>query len=336
MRRLLFVALALAAVPASAQPSPPGGNNAAWTPLRTPDGHPDLQGVWLNNSATPLERPKAFEGKPRLSDEEVAELRKRAARIFDASVNSDFAGGDGFYLALLVNPDRYRNPAATGGSTEMIEREIDERTSLIQDPPDGRIPPLTPEGQQRIASRPAPVGGGLRVPAGPEEFSPALRCLTYGVPRFGAGNVANAGSLGYYEIVQTKDYVVLMLEAIHEARIIPLAGQPHLPESLRLWGGDPRGRWEGDTLVVETTNFAPYVNFLGSAEHLNLVERFTRTAADTLTYEITLNDPTTWTTPWIVVIRLKQSSDRLFEYACHEGNYDVMRSMLLGARAQEK
>jgi hypothetical protein len=336
MRRVLFTALALlAAVPASAQPSAPAGN-AIWTPPRTADGHPDLQGVWLNNSATPLERPKALEGKPRLSNDEVAELKKRAARIFDASVNSDFAGGDGFFLALLANPDRYRNPGSTGGSDAMIEREIEDRTSLIQDPPDGRIPPLTPEGQQRIASRPAPVGGGLRVPAGPEDFSPALRCLTYGVPRFGAGNVANAGALGYYEIVQTTDYLMLTLEAIHEVRIIPLAGRPHLPASIRLWSGDSRGRWDGDTLVVETTNFAPYVNFLGSAESLQLVERFTRTAADTLTYEITLNDPTTWTKPWTVVIRLKQSRDRLFEYACHEGNYDVMRGMLLGARAHDK
>jgi len=336
MPRLLFAALALlTAIPASAQPSAPAGN-AIWTPPRTPDGHPDLQGVWLNNSATPLERPKALEGKPRLSTEEVAELKKRAARIFDASVNSDFAGGDGFFLALLANPDRYRNPGSTGGSDAMIEREIEDRTSLIQDPPDGRIPPLTLEGQQRIASRPAPVGGGLRLPAGPEDFSPALRCLTYGVPRFGAGNVANAGTLGYYEIVQTTDYFVLTLEAIHEARIIPLTARPHLPASMRLWSGDSRGRWDGDTLVVETTNFAPYVNFLGSAENLHLVERFTRTAADTLTYEITLNDPTTWTKPWTVVIRLKQTRDRLFEYACHEGNYDVMRGMLLGAGARDK
>ena len=336
MRHAILVAIALLAVaPAAAQtPAPP--RNAGWTPPRTPDGHPDLQGVWLNNSATPLERPKGLEGKPRLTDEEVAELKRRAVRIFDASVNSDFAGGDGFFLALLANPDRYRNPNSTGGSEAMIAREIEDRTSLIQDPADGRIPPLTSEGQQRVASRPAPVGGGSRVPAGPEDFSPALRCLTYGIPRFGAANLANAGPLGYYEIIQTSDYLALTLEAIHEVRIIPLAPRPHLPPTLRLWTGDPRGRWEGDTLVVETTNFAPYVNFLGSSEHLRLVERFTRTAADTLTYEITLHDPTTWVKPWTVVIRLKRSLDRLYEYACHEGNYDVMRGMLLGARAQEK
>jgi hypothetical protein len=326
MRHALLLAIALlAAAPTAAQ-----------TPPRTPDGHPDLQGIWLNNSATPLERPKELAGKPRLSAEEVAELKWRAARIFDAGVNSDFAGGDGFFLALLANPERYRNPNSTGGADAMIDRDIEDRTALIEDPADGRIPPLTPEGQQRVSNRPAPVGGGARIPAGPEDFSPALRCLTYGVPRFGAANLANAGPLGYYEIVQTPDYLVLMLEAIHEVRIIPMTQRSHLPPALQLWNGDSRGRWDGDTLVVETTNFAPYVNFLGSAENLQLIERFTRTAANTLTYQVTLNDPTTWTRPWTVEIHLKRSEDRLFEYACHEGNYDVMRGLLLGARAQEK
>jgi hypothetical protein len=336
MRYAILVAIVLLAAAPTAGQAPARTRNAAWAPPRTPDGHPDLQGVWLNKSATPLERPKELEGKPRLSGEEVAELKRRAARIFDPSLNSDFAGGDGFFLALLANPDRYRNPNSTGGSDAMIDREIEDRTSLIEDPADGRIPPLTPEGRQRVSSRPGPVGGGSRVPAGPEDFSPALRCLTYGIPRFGAANLSNAGPLGYYQIFQTSDYVVLTLEAIHEVRIIPLAPRPHLPRTIRLWAGDSRGRWEGDTLVVETTNFAPYVNFLGSAEELHLVERFTRTAADTMTYEVTLNDPTTWTKPWTVVIRFKQSLDRLFEYACHEGNHDVMRGMLLGARAQEK
>jgi hypothetical protein len=335
MRHALLVAIALlAAAPVAAQTAAP--TRDGWTLPRTPDGHPDLQGVWLNSSATPLERPNELEGKPRLTVEEVAELKRRAARIFDGGVNSDFAGGDGFFLALLANPDRYRNPNSTGGADAMIERDIEDRTSLIEDPADGRIPLLTPEGQRRVSSRPAPTGGGLRVPEGPEDFSPALRCLTYGIPRFGAANLSNAGPLGYYEIIQTSDYVVLMLEAIHEVRIVPLRPRPHLPGTLHLWSGDSRGRWEGDTLVVETTNFLPYVNFLGSAENLRLIERFTRTAADTLTYEITLNDPTTWTKPWTVVIRLKRSLNRLFEYACHEGNHDVMRGMLRGARAQEK
>jgi hypothetical protein len=290
----------------------------------------------LNKSATPLERPKALEGRATLTDEEVAELRKRAARLFDGSGSSDFAGGDSFFQALLANPERYRNPNATGGSDDMVEREFDNRTSLIVDPPDGKIPPLTPEGQERFARSPAPAGGGARLPEGPEDFSTALRCITYGVPRLGVTNTTGAGPLGYYQIVQAPGYVTLVLEAIHEARIIPLDGRPHLPGSIRQWSGDSRGRWEGDTLVVDTTNFSSSDNFMGSAENLHLRERFTRVAPDTINYEITVSDPTTWTKPWTAVIRLRQSNERIFEYACHEGNYTVMRGMLAGARVQEK
>jgi hypothetical protein len=130
--------------------------------------------------------------------------------------------------------------------------------------------------------------------------------------------------------------VVLVGEAIHDARIIPLNGRPHLPQGIRQWHGDSRGRWEGNTLVVDTTNFSPQTNFMGSAENLHLVERFTRVDPDTIEYEITLNDPTTWTKPWTAVIPLKKSQDRIYEYACHEGNYDVMHGVLAGARAEEK
>ena len=323
MRRTLLAALVmLSAVPAAAQTS-------------RLDGHPDLQGVWLNNSATPLERPKALEGKPLLTDEESAELKRRAARLFDRTGVSDFASGDAFFQALLTNPDRYDNPGATCGSNAMIDREFENRTSLISDPPDGRIPPVTPEGRARLASRPPAAGGG-RLPAGPEDLSPSLRCLTYGVPRVGTTNVSSAGPLAYYQIVQTPGYVVLAMEAIHEARIIPVDGPPHLPEAVRQWSGDSRGRWEGDTLVIETSNFSPSSTFLGAAENLRLVERLTRVAPDTINYEVTIDDPTTWTKPWTVMISLKQQQTRLYEYACHEGNYYVMRGMLLGARAQEK
>jgi hypothetical protein len=292
--------------------------------------------VWLNNSATPLERPKALEGRQVLTDEEVAELKRRARRLFDGGANSDFAGGDNFFLALLENPQRYENPNVTGGSDAMIEREIDNRTSLIVDPPDGRIPPFTPEGRERNARSPSPTGAGERLPAGPEDLSNALRCLTYGTPRIGTANFTAAGPLGYYEIVQTRDYVVLVLEAIHEARIIPTDGRPHLPDTIRMWSGDSRGRWEGDSLVVDTRNLSPSSNFMGSAEHLHLVERFTRVAPDRIDYEITVDDPTTWTKPWTAVVRLKQQSGSLLEYACHEGNFDVMHGILSAARAKEK
>lgn len=342
MRHAVCAALVtLIVAPTLAQTSPSARTTKttttkAWTPPRTPDGQPDLQGIWLNNGATPLERPKQLEGKTALTDEEVAELKRRAARLFDDSVNSDFAGGDGFYLALLANPERYRNAGSTGGSDTMVEREFDNRTSLISDPPDGRIPPLTAEGRERLAKAPTPTGAGQRPIGGPEDFSLPLRCISYGIPRLGTTNVAGAGPLGYYQIVQTAGYVVLFLEAIHEARIIPLTGRAHLPDGLRQVGGDSRGHWEGQTLVVDTTNFSPLGNFMGSAGGLHLVERFTRAAGDTLDYEITISDPSTWTKPWTAVIHLKQRDEPIYEYACHEGNYDVMRGMLLGARAQQK
>ena len=303
-----------------------------WTPPRTPDGQPDLQGVWLNNSATPLERPKALEGRQFLTDDEVAEFKQRAGRLL-ADENNDFAGGDNLFLAVLANVAQYKNPNATGSTLEMIEREFDNRTSLIVDPADGKIP-WTPEGRHR---QDAAVAAGLAVaPGGPEDLTGAMRCITYGVPRVGVNNTSGAGPLGYYQIVQARGYVVLTLEAIHEARIIPLDGRPHLRESLRQWSGDSRGRWEGNTLVVDTTNFSPQGNVMGSTERLHVVERFTRVAPDRINYEITLNDPTAWTKPWTAVIRLKQSPDAIYEYACHEGNYETMRGILAPARVKEK
>jgi hypothetical protein len=299
-----------------------------------PDGKPDLQGIWLNNDATPLERPKALEGKRLLSDEEVARLKKNAARLFAGDVDSDAAGGDNFFLAALANPDVYKNGNATGTGVG-ANREIDNRTSLIVDPPDGKMPPLTPEGQQRrLAANAAALAGPTpSLPAGPEDLSSFIRCLTYGAPRLGG---AAASYHNYYQIVQTPDYIMLLSEAMHDARIIPLDGRPHLPQPIRRWLGDSRGRWEGSTLVVETTNFSPKSSLLGSAENLHMVERFTRTAIDRITYEITLTDPTTWATPWTAVVRLKQTNDKMYEDACHEGNQNVMTDILAGARFAEK
>src|SRR5262245_22697636 len=194
----------------------------SWTPPLTPYGQPDLQGVWLNKSATPLERPKALEGKPFLTDQEVAELKNRAERLFDVNANADFAGGDNYFLALLTNPDQYKNPNATGSVVAMINRDIENRTSLIVDPPDGKIPAYTAEGRERNARHPAPNSIGPRPPSGPEDLSNALRCVTYGVPRLGTTNIDGAGPLGYYQILQTPGYVVLFMEMIHETRIIPL------------------------------------------------------------------------------------------------------------------
>lgn len=341
-RRFLALLLTLAAVVAHAAsiagqvpaaPAGPGRTHPidAWTPVLGPDGHPDLQGVWLNNSATPLERPKALEGRQFLTDDEVTELRKRADRLFK-NTNADFAGGDAVFLAALANVDQFKSATATGTTFEMIEREFDNRTSLIVDPPDGRIPSLTPEAQRRKAAADAIR---RRPFEGPEDLNHVERCLTYGVPRL-SGTNTGAGPMGYYQIVQTPSYVVLFLEAVHEARIINLDGRPHLSASVRQWQGDSRGHWEGQTLVVDTTNFSASNNFMGSSDRLHLVERFTRVAPDRIDYEITIDDLSTWTAPWTAVIRLKRSADRLFEYACHEGNLEILRDMFAGARASEK
>ena len=291
----------------------------------------DLQGVWVNNDATPFERPKALEGRQFLTDAEVAELKQRADRLFKYG-NNDAASGDNVFLAALANVEHYQNPAghSTSGSAEMMERVFDNRTSLIVDPPDGKIPALTPQGRRRKAAADAVV---LRPPASPRNTTNANRCITFGVPRLG-GNLG-AGGFAYYQILQTPGYVVFFMEAIHEARIIPVDGRPHLPSNVRQWTGDSRGHWEGKTLVVDTTNFSPQSYFMGSAENLHLVERFTRVAPETLKYDVTVDDPTTWTKPWTASLRLHQTQEAIYEFACHEGNYDVMVGMLGAARADK-
>jgi len=336
-RRLLWWSSVFAAMVGSAssivgQAPPSDGSRATaqWKAPVGPDGHPDLQGVWLNDSATPLERPKALEGRQTLTDEEVAELRRRADRLFK-NTNADFAAGDAVFLVALADIDHFKSAAATGTTTEMIERKFDNRTSLIVDPPDGRIPPLTPEAQQRTAAARA---RRQRPFEGPEDLTLIERCLTYGVPRL-SGTNTGAGPLGYHYIVQTSSEIVLFHEAVHEARIIRLGG-PHPPPSVQLWEGDSRGRWEGKTLVVDTTNFASRNDFMGSSEHLHVVERLTRVAPDRIDYQITVDDPTTWTKPWTAVIWLNKSDARLYEYACHEGNQEIVRNMLLGARFSER
>ena len=307
--------------------APPAPAATNWALPRTSDGQPDLQGVWLSNGATPLERPKGLEGRPFLTDAEVAELKKRAARLFKEA-NSDFASGDNAFLAAYANVNRYENPNISQGSTvDMVDREFDNRTSLIVDPPDGKLPPLTPAGLQRVAKADAAT---KRPPAGPEDFTNFIRCITFGTPRVG-GNFG-AGPYSYYQIFQTAGYVVLFTEMIHEARIIPLDGRPHLPKTIRQWSGDSRGRWEGKTLVVDTTNFSTKNYYMGSAENLHLVERFTRVSAGRLDYTVTIDDPTTWTKPWTAVVRLKATKDAIYEFACHEGNYVSMVGMLSGTK----
>ena len=316
----------LSAVPAMGQP----GNSVSeqWAPPRTSDGQPDLQGVWAHNSATPLERPKELAGKDVISDEELAELNQRIAEIRESEQAGDILGDRLVRVALDKDTPKTFDPI-TGNynSFWLVERQLDNRTSLIVDPPDGRIPALTPAAKKAADERSA---YRREHPAdGPEDRGLGDRCLHFGVPKIGSGYNS------YHQILQTLDHVVIFSEMAHDARIIPLDDRPELGEDLRQWNGDPRGRWEGDTLVVETTNFSPKSNFRGSRQNLHLVERFTRIGPDTLEHEITIEDETTWTSPWTVRILLKSSEDPIFEYACHEGNY-AMEGILAGARAEER
>ena len=317
---------------AQTQTTPPG-----WTMPRTVDGHPDLQGVWANNTATPLERPVELGNQDALSEEELATLQARYAQIFAAG-ESDAAFADSVFTAVLNGQDEFSSrDASTGNYNQfwLVDRDFDNRTSLIVDPSNGRLPPLTPVATQRVEARVAHL-----------EEHPASsftdrrlqeRCITFGMPNLFAGYNT------YYQIVQTPGYVVVLHEAIHDARIIPLEGGPHVSDTIRQWHGDPRGYWDGDTLVVETTNFlsqsespAPlYQRTRGSARDLRLIERFTRVGPDTLEHVFTVEDPGTYSSVWTAMIPLKRSEDALYEYACHEGNLG-MEGILSGHRFQER
>ena len=283
----------------------------------------------FSRSATPLERPKALEGRARLTDAEVADLTRRAARIF-TSGTADFAAGDAFFMAAWEDRQTFTSATSTHGAEEMTEREFDHHTSLVVTPADGRIPPLTAAAQRR---REAAAAAGQR-PEGPESLNNALRCIAWGTPRLGGRY--GAGDYGFSQIVQSPGYVMIHYEIGHDARIIPLDGRPHPPSHVRFWNGDSRGRWEGTTLVVDTTNFSEKSNFMGAAEGLHLVERFTRISPDMITYQMTLDDPTTWTQPWTAEMPLKQSDERLFEYGCHEGNQEIIEGILRATRADER
>ena len=285
-----------------------------WTPARMPDGHPDLQGIYTNSTITPLERPKELGAKEFYTEQEAAEVRKRA--LVPQPV-AERTGTEAHYELGQFGLDRSQSQVA-----------FSLRTSMIVGP-EGRVPPLTPEAQQRIAQRAALVKGHEF--DGPETRAIQERCLIWvneGPP------MMPAGYNSYLQIVQTPAYVVIMQEMIHDARIIPLDGRPHAPQNVRKWLGDSRGRWEGDTLVVDTTNFTDKNNFRGSRENLHVVERLTRVDENTIRYEFTVDDPTTWTRPWSAEMPLARDKGPIFEYACHEANYGFANN-LKGARAQE-
>ena len=318
---IAFGMAALTAAPVAAQPAGEG-----WVAPRTPDGQPDLQGVWANNNATPLERPDAWAGKARLSTEELADLQAAAAEATDPGQDALF--GDQLVLAAIAKTKAESYDPSTGNYNGfwVVERDFNDRTSLVIDPPDGRIPALTPAAERLLAERAA---YRAEHPADTWDDVPLQeRCVTYGVPRLGAGYNS------YYQLFQTADYVVFYMEMNHDARIIPLDGRTPLDPALRQWHGDSRGRWEGDTLVVETRGFSPKSRFRGASDNLRVEERFTRTGPDSLEYAVTIDDPTIWTSAWTASIPLMRSSDALYEYACHEGNYG-MEGILAGHRAEE-
>ncbi len=304
----------------------------AWTPPRTADGHPELEGYWANNNATPLERPAALAGREFLTDAEVAAMQKKAAELFNGQ--SDAAFGDDVFNSVLDNVlGKKSGFKSAGGETGdyssvwTVERVWDNRTALITDPADGHIPAMTPEG---LARRQANLEATRRRPRGPEDRSLSERCITYYSPQI------TAGYQSYYQIVQSPKTVVLVTEMIHDSRVIPIDGSPHPPSSIQLWHGDSRGHWEGDTLVVDTTNYKPGAFLRGaSSEKLHVTERISRSGPDTLRYEVTIDDPGTWTRPWTVMIPWQRSPKPVFEYACHEGNY-ALQGILAGARAEEQ
>jgi hypothetical protein len=285
---------------------------AAQGPLRTPWGDPDLQGIWPSGQLieVPFERPAELGTRAVLTD---AEYAQRAAAIrSQAQADAEEFAAPGAGGQAVVPPSHWLERGAAS-----------RQASLIVDPPTGRLPPMTEDGARRAKAWPSnnPAGGF----ASAASFNVYDRCITRA------------------EILQTPGYVIVRYEMVHETRIIPLDGRPHLPSALRSYMGDPRGRWEGNTLVVETTNFNGLTGSYGrngngnpTSDALRLVERFTRRDADTLQYEVTVTDPRTWTRPWTVAFPLKREPDyTLYEYACHEGNYAIV-NMLRASRAADR
>ena len=326
-RYLPFAALALAASIAGFGQSAPATsrdtNKAAakpdtkasegWVMPRLGDGRPDLQGTWTNATNKPFERPKELGSKEFYTQKEYAEVLKKG-----------FVGDRG-------GPQEVHYDFSQYGMDALQSRfATDLRTSLVIGP-EGRVPPMLPEAVKRNAER-AAANKGHELD-GPENRGLTERCLIYGavegppmLPPMYNNNM---------EIVQGDGYVAIVNEMYHDTRLIPTDGRPHVPENIRLWRGDPRGHWEGDTLVVDTTNFTNQTAFRGSSEHLHLTERFTRTSAETVLYQFTVEDPHTWAKPWSAELVMGPAIGDIYEFACHEGNYGL-RNNLSGARAEEK
>ena len=281
---------------------------------KTAWGDPDLQGVWDYKTITPLERPANFGDRQFLNDEEVARLEANAAKRLDSPPDENTPTG-------LVHAPYMTDPG----------RKVDEdrRTSLIVDPSDGHIPPLTPDAQRRLATR---RGGGRDGGTdGPENRSSLERCITWGLPTAILPGLYNNN----IRILQGPGYVTITHEMVHDTRIVPLDGRPNLSSKIHQWFGDSRGHWEGNTLVVETGNFSDKTNYRGSGATLHMLEHFTRTGKNSIEYRLTVDDPTTWTKSWTVEEHMRTSEGDLYEYACHEGNYGL-HNILEEARDADK
>ena len=310
-QRYLAAALAVMAVVVL----PLGASAQSGDAPRTPWGKPDLQGVWDFATMTPLERPAQYAGKTTLTEEDAAAVVEDATLLWERISE----GGDnstGTY-------DEFWFDAGTG-VTE------DRRTSLITSPSNGRVPELTPTAAERVAARRAYLRDH---PADSwEDRNIAERCIL----GFNTGPpMAPSAYNNVMQLFQTEGHVVLLNEMVHDSRIVPLDDRPHLPPHMRQWHGDSRGYWDGDTLVVETRNLTTKTSYRGSTESMHLVERFTRSNADTLMYEFTVTDPRTFSQPWTALVPMKMSPNPVYEYACHEGNYG-MEGILSGHRADEK
>jgi hypothetical protein len=317
----LFAAVSAAVMTGSAQapkvsfPAASSSSASTWKAPRTSYGQPDLEGVWTNATITPLERPANLGDKAFFTEQEAQQFEVTA---FEAINSERRDGGAQVDVGRSYNEfwrDRGRNVVAS------------RRTSLITDPDNGRIPPLTPEAQKKQAAR--REYARVHPADGPEDLNLWVRCITRGVPMV-PGPYNND-----FQIVQTADTVVIFHEMIHEPRVIPLDGRPHLPSAMRFVLGDARGHWEGDTLVVDSTNFSELSNFQGSSTGLHLIERFTRTGPKTILYQFTVDDPSTFTKRWSAEMPMTAMDVPIYEYACHEGNY-AMTGLLGGARSEER
>jgi len=329
MKRVVLVScLVLLSAPEAVRSQTAGDG---WTVPRTSDGKPDLQGFWTSQTYTPLERPARFAGREFLTDEEFAELTEilTAEGVDPLGARRAFTSDDDDARAQRTrqaDPTHYDN--STWLRTPTPKGLSSRRTSLVVDPQDGAIPSLTPDGEARAVAR-ADARGFDSYQNRPYQE----RCLAWtheGPP------MVPPPYNDLYQIFQTPGYVVLFPELSNNlVRIIPTDGRPHVSERIRQWPGDSRGRWEGDTLVVDTTNFTDKTAFRGSSSALHVVERFTRLDPDTIRYEFTVEDETSWTRPWSVEIPMGRTDGPMYEYTCHEGNYG-MRNTLRGARRSDR